>query len=52
MKVKFEQMRFGFDSEPHYIKKVKLRWWSRWEIVMDGCHPLLFRRCGNELIPF
>lgn len=52
MKVKFEEMRFGFDLEPHYIKKVKRYWWSKWKIVMDGDHPLLFRRYNNEFIPF
>lgn len=52
MKAKYSMMHFGFDAEPHYIKKVKEHWWSRWRIVMDGQHPLLFRKRGDEFLPF
>lgn len=52
MKERFIMMHFGLDAEAHYIKETKEHWWSRWEVVMDGPHPILFRRRGNDFIPF
>ena len=44
MRVKYIAHQFQYEDEPHYIRKIKNHWWSKWKIDMRGNYPAMFRK--------